>query len=80
IHAVNERIQSVYDEQRREMATWIRPAVAVVLLVFSAGLATFGLVDLIAKGYGTICWGFFVVHIIPIITIGVVKIKQAADQ
>lgn len=77
IHAVNERINSVYHEKKMEMPTWLRPVVAIVLLIFSAGLATFGLVALIAKGYGTISWGFFIAHVIPVLTIGIAKIKQA---
>ena len=37
---------------------------------------TFGLIPLIAKGYGTICWGFLILFAIPVLTIGIYKIKQ----
>jgi uncharacterized membrane protein YkvI len=37
-------------------------------------LGQFGIIDLIAKGYGTIAWGFLIVFIIPIMTIGIYKI------
>ena len=43
-------------------------------LLISAMLGQFGIIDLIAKGYGTIAWGFLIVFIIPIMTIGVYKI------
>ena len=45
-------------------------------LVIAFGLSTFGLIDLIAKGYGTISWGFFVVFIIPLMTLGIYKIVK----
>jgi uncharacterized membrane protein YkvI len=37
---------------------------------------TIGLVGLIAKGYGTITWGFWVVFVILVLTYGAFKIVQ----
>jgi len=37
-------------------------------------LSSFGIIDLISKGYGTISWGFFFVFIIPLVTLGIYKI------
>ena len=31
---------------------------AVGVLVAAAGLSTFGIIDLVARGYGTLAWGF----------------------
>lgn len=51
-------------------------ALTVVPLVIGAIIAQFGLIGLIAKGYGTITWGFFAFYIVPVLTIGIWKIKQ----
>ena len=57
---------------------------AIVGLVLSAFIAQLGIQTLISKGYGTMSWGFLVVYIIPLLSIGLwrmVKIertKQAA--
>ena len=29
------------------------------------------------KGYGTICWGFLFVYVIPMLTIGIYKIAKS---
>ena len=39
-------------------------------------VSTFGLTGLIAKGYGTICWGFLFVYV-PMLTIGIYKIAKS---
>jgi uncharacterized membrane protein YkvI len=74
IHSVNERIQSTLKAKGKTLYQWQRPLIAVVVLLIAFGLSTFGLIDLIAKGYGSVSWGFFVVMVIPLITIGIYKI------
>jgi len=59
IHAVNERIQSTLQAKGKEFPQWQRPLVAIILLLIGIGISTFGLINLIAKGYGSISWGFF---------------------
>ena len=54
-----------------------RPLIAVVFVGVGIAVSTFGLTGLIAKGYGTICWGFLVVYVLPMLTLGIMKIKQA---
>ncbi len=75
IHAVNERIAAVYEERQRSMPGYLRTTVALGLLVFAALLARFGLINLIAKGYGTLTWFFLLIFVIPILTWGVWKLK-----
>lgn len=76
IHSVNERIQSTLKAKGKALLQWQRPLIAVVVLLIAFGLSTFGLIDLIAKGYGSVSWGFFVVMVIPLVTIGIYKIKK----
>ncbi len=76
IFAVTERINSVYKEKGETMPTKLTTTLTIALLIVGAVIAQFGLIGLIAKGYGTITWGFFVFYVVPVCTIGVWKIKQ----
>ena len=71
VHAVNERISGVFEERGAHLPRWLRPASAVLFLGVAVGLTTFGLVDLIAKGYGTMTWVFMAVYVVPVLTLGV---------
>ncbi|MFC2164588.1 hypothetical protein ACFLT2_06285 [Acidobacteriota bacterium] len=74
IHAVNERIKSTLQTKGKEFHSWVRPLVAAGLLLAGFGLSTFGIIDLIAKGYGSVSWGFFIIYIVPLLTLGIYKI------
>lgn len=76
IHAVNERLQSDLQARGKEFPRWLRPLVALVLLMCGLGISTFGLITLIAKGYGSLSWCVFAVFIIPLMTIGLYKIVK----
>jgi uncharacterized membrane protein YkvI len=78
IHAVNERVAVLLAERGRSLPRLLRPAAAVVLLVGAAGLARFGLVALIARGYGTLTWAFLAVYVVPVLTWGVWKLSRGA--
>jgi uncharacterized membrane protein YkvI len=80
IHAFNERIAGLQADRRGEMPTWVRPAVAVGLLGLGAFVSSFGLIDLIARGYGTMTVGFILIYVIPVLTLGVWKIIQAPSS
>lgn len=77
IHGVNERIAGAFAEAGRTLPDGLRSALAVVLLVLGTGLARFGLIDLIARGYGTLTWAFIVVFVAPVLTLGVWKLVRA---
>lgn len=79
IHGVNERIDHVLREKGRALPGLARPAVAMVLLVAGTLLAGVGLVDLIARGYGTLTWVFLLIYVLPVLTLGVKKAKDAGD-
>jgi uncharacterized membrane protein YkvI len=80
IHGVNERIAAVFAERNQTMPTNIRPAIALGLLTAGALLAQFGLIDLIARGYGTMTLFFLAIYAIPIVTWGVWKITGGRDK
>ncbi len=80
IHAVNERIAAVYREKGQSMPDFVRPFVAIALLVAASGLASFGLISLIARGYGTLTWLFLIVFVIPILTWGLYLIRARSAE
>ncbi len=75
IHAVNERIAGVVRERHGELPRWVRPAVALAFLGMGTFIARFGLIDLIAAGYGTLTLAFIAVYVVPILTVGVWKLR-----
>jgi len=77
IHAVNERINSyLVDTKGYEMPRIWRGALAFAMALIGLLISTFGLIALIAKGYGTISWGFFILHGVALFTIGVYKLHK----
>jgi len=79
IHGMNERIAHVFQERRRTMPKVARPTLAVGLLLSGTLLAGVGLVDLIARGYGTLTWVFLVVYVVPVLTLGLWRITRMEE-
>ena len=51
-------------------------AVAGVALLASGTLSVFGIVNLIAQGYGTLAWGYLFVYLIPLFSVGVYRLTR----
>ncbi|HSR50203.1 MAG TPA: hypothetical protein VLV83_05205 [Acidobacteriota bacterium] len=79
IHAVNERVSNLLQERRKVMPSWQRFTLGVGLLFLGALIAQYGLIGLIAQGYGTITWGFLLIYVIPILTWGIIKLRREAS-
>jgi len=78
VHSVNERIAGLRRERGKELSHGQRVLVAVLMLVTSVYLATtIGLIDLIAKGYGTLTYLILAIYILPLVTIGLMQIRAA---
>ena len=71
IHAVNERLSGVFRERGSSMPRWIRASAAAVFLSVAMALTPLGLVDLIARGYGSLTWAFLAIYVLPVLTLGV---------
>ena len=52
-------------------------AIAVSAIGVSAILSLLGITMLIAKGYGTMAWGFLLVYVIPLMTLGLYRIIKS---
>lgn len=77
IHAVNERINVFLVERKnRELTRTQRGIMGGLMAAMGLGIASYGLIGLIAKGYGTISWGFFLLHGVALFTIGIYKIHK----
>ena len=75
LHGINERIDGYLAEVRgTSMKPFSRAAIAVLAILISAGLSLLGITELIAKGYGSMAWGFMLVYVIPLMTIGVYRL------
>ena len=78
IHALNDRIELGFHKRQRRLPAWLRPVVAAGFLLASVSLAIrFGVIELIARGYGTLTWVFIAVFVAPLCTIGAWKIARA---
>lgn len=77
LHAVNQRLEISFNERGQILPKAARPIVAVALLSIAifAG-QKFGIVGLIASGYGALTLAFIAVFIIPLLTVGVWKILK----
>ena len=72
LHALNERVAKSWEDRHREMPRSLRPALAIgVMLVAVYAATAVGLVDLVAKGYGTLTWFFLAIYVLPLMTWGV---------
>jgi uncharacterized membrane protein YkvI len=77
LHAINERVAKAFEERQRPMPRTLRPALATGVMLLAVYAATaVGLVDLIAKGYGTLTWLFLAIYVLPLMTWGVWLLRR----
>ncbi len=67
------------DQGRAPLKSIHRGVLVGAVLTASSAAAGFGVIALIASGYGTLAWGFMVVYALPVLTIGVWRIVRAED-
>lgn len=78
LQGINERIDGYLNETRgSNMKPTSRAAIAILAILVSAGLSLIGITDLIAKGYGTMAWGFLLVYVLPLMTLGIYRLFNA---
>jgi uncharacterized membrane protein YkvI len=78
LHAINERVAKAYEEQKRHMPRLLRPALAIAIMILSVyAAASVGLIDLIAKGYGMLTYAFIALLVVPVLTVGVWRIRRS---
>jgi uncharacterized membrane protein YkvI len=71
LHGINERLDAWwYSRHRRSLTPAARGAVASVSVIASLLLANFGIITLVAKGYGSVAWVSLGIYVVPLITVG----------
>jgi len=78
VHAINERIGAAWRRRRaRPLPRRARLGIALVILVACMLIAErFGLVTLIARGYRLLAAVFLLVYVLPLLTLGVMRLRQ----
>lgn len=74
VHALNQRVAGGMKSLGKSMPDYMRPVLALGLMVGALLMSRLGIIDLIAVGYGFMAWVFLFVLVIPLLTIGVWKI------
>lgn len=77
LQGINDRIDAYLAESRgRPLTPAMHATIAVAAILLSAALSLVGITSLIAKGYGTMSWGFLLVYVIPLLTVGVWRLLR----
>ena len=87
IHALLRRVESNLDDLPRRwrptsgrLTRGQKAVTAVGVLVAAAGLSTFGIIDLVARGYGTLAWGFIALVVVPLFVVVPYRAFWASKQ
>lgn len=76
IHAYNERLRSFFRAKGKNFPRILRPVVAATVLLISLAVSSFGLINLIARGYGGLSWGFLFIFVVPLFSVGIYRIAR----
>ena len=79
IKSVSDRVEHTYAVKNQSAPSYVRTVVVCSSVAIGIGVAQLGLTQFIAKGYGTICWKFFFIFVIPMLTIGIYKISKTRE-
>jgi uncharacterized membrane protein YkvI len=75
LHAVNERMAVSFQGRDRVMNPYLRPLFSVAIMVLAIFVGDyFGLINLIASGYGMLTYIFLAIFIVPLLTVGLAKL------
>jgi uncharacterized membrane protein YkvI len=80
MHAINERVANAFESyatKRPRSGRFVLTAAILCTSVFLAG--RFGLVALIARGYVWLSWGFLLVYVLPMVTVGLARVIRATQ-
>lgn len=73
IKAFDDRVEFALIRKGKKVAKWVRPVLTFGLVFLGIIISTYGLLDLVAQGYGTTCWLIFITYVVPILTLGVYR-------
>jgi uncharacterized membrane protein YkvI len=77
LQGLNERLDVWWSERHgRGLSSRAHSLIALGTVLASLLLANVGIVDLVAKGYGTLAWFVLVIYVIPVLTLGLFKLRD----
>jgi uncharacterized membrane protein YkvI len=78
LQGLNERLDAWWRERKgAPLGARTHSTIALAAVLGSLLLANIGIVTLVAKGYGGLAWFAFAVYVLPVLTIGVAKLRRA---
>ena len=80
IHAINERIAGALEVTGKTLSSRKRAMIAIGILLLALLLSRFGIIDLIAKGYGAMTWIFMLIFVLPLFTVGAWKVLKQTGR
>lgn len=73
-----ERVDGWWQERTGgTVAPWMRALIAALAVGSAGTLSALGIVALIGQGYSTLAWGFLLVYVLPLLTVGLWKILRS---
>jgi uncharacterized membrane protein YkvI len=76
VYAIVRRVDAQLRLRGRSLGRRGEALLSVAILAVSIVTAQAGLVALVAAGYGTMAWVFFVVYFVPLITVGLIRLVR----
>lgn len=78
LQGINERIDAWLIEKRgKGLSRGMHAGIAVTAIVVSALISLWGITALIGKGYVVMSYGFMLVYVLPLLTVGVFRIFKS---
>lgn len=75
LHGLIERVDVWYDELRQKpLDRWVHALITAFVLLLGLLLSKLGIIALVAQGYGNLAWGYLVIYVIPLLTVGLYRI------
>ncbi|MEZ5498283.1 MAG: hypothetical protein R3E77_02515 [Steroidobacteraceae bacterium] len=81
IHALNDRVAATIADRGWTMPGWLRPTIAIGAMLLASFLALrYGIIALIARGYGALTWAFILIFALPLATRGVWQMRRSSVE
>jgi len=77
LHGFVDRVESSVKARGGALGAGAKAALSLVIVLLAVTVASrFGIIDLVARGYGIITYGFVAVYVVPVLTLGVWSIYR----
>lgn len=80
IHALLERCdQAMLDADKPALSAKMRGLITAGILITAILFSKIGIIDLIGKGYSMISYGFMIIYLLPLLTVGLYKVIKNGE-